>query len=185
MNIWVTAFAGLVGTIIGGAISYFSSVAQWRRQQSSERKRFLVGKLEDACKLVLQIQNLLAVAWSDLMLIVAGAPKQEESRERIPLEQLELLTTLYFPELQLNYARIEKSRDVFGAFCAQAITKRDLQTKEAWTTLASRATDAHGEIEAACEAYLSQASSVAARLLEVEADDLFARLARTARRLRR
>lgn len=68
---WIAAGAGLLGTLAGGAISYFSAWAHFRRQQATERNRFRLEKLEAAYEDYIATQRYYdkRTAWAQTLLV--------------------------------------------------------------------------------------------------------------------
>jgi hypothetical protein len=83
---------------------------------------------------------------------------------RIPLERLQMLVDLYFPELKAKYQVLERGRDALGKHVADSIVRREAPHSERSAILAEL-TSTHKQAHDACESFLSAASDLFKRFL--------------------
>lgn len=165
MDPWLPLLAGLVGTVIGGAIAYVNASVQWRRQQRAERNRFLTAKLEELAKLVIEVHSGLKQTWAETMGRINGWPPPKDSEKLskpIPLEQMELLVELYFPALSTPAKAVIAARDRLGKYVAQSISRSPEKAER--QKLSTDAAAAYEGVEAAYNAFLKEAARVASSL---------------------
>jgi hypothetical protein len=167
MNTWLPLLAGFTGTIIGGVIAYLNAAAQWRRQQRTDRNRYLLSKLEELCNVVLEVQTLFERTWGELLGRINGWPTSEQlpgAGRPIPLKQMQLLTSLYFETLVPHAKAVVAGRDRMGEYVAKSLSQVPTEKAER-QKLSTEATTAHESANAACNAFLEEAARLARRLV--------------------
>lgn len=159
MDTLLPVISGLVGTLVGGALAYFNGSVQWKRQQAMSRNQQLSSKLEEACELVIDIQHGLDSAWAETMTRLNGLnyPDHLRNKERIPIEHLNMLVSLYFETLIPRLETIVQGRNNLGGYLAGSVTRPPSEGSER-ARLQNEAAAAHDQVKSACDEFLREAS---------------------------
>ena len=159
MNAWLPIVAALAGTAVGGAIAYWNGTVQWRRQRATDKNRVLLGKLEEACKTVISVELGLRRIYGQAMFHLATSrlPENLGKDDRIPLEELNVLVSLYFETLTPHHAAVVASRDELGRVSTDVLMSHSVDR----TTVKPAQADleiAYKSAQGACAAFLAEAA---------------------------
>lgn len=164
------AFGGALGTIIavfiGGAITHCSSAVQWKRQSKSERNKVFREKLEEACTMVVKIEAGLTffsatINTRSFGLDISELDRQKD-KDRIPLDYLKMLVSLYFQELLPNFERIETSRNRIGNCYVNTLGE---QANNSGAEVRTDLKQSMQELQSACAEFLKQAAIIINRMV--------------------
>ncbi|SRR5258708_13828323 len=163
MDPWLPLIAGLVGTVLGGGIAYLNSSLQWKRQRTTERNRFLLGKLEEICKVVIEIEVRLRGVSSETALRLSDGGQTriaKETADAIPLEEMHMLVSLYFESLVPHAKAVVEGRERVGSRLAETFTKRP-KTSTEYEARLTEAFQSFDYAKANCESFLAEAARIA------------------------
>jgi len=109
----VSAWIGIIGTVIGallaGSAAWLNSRFQLHNQEKRERKKLFLSKLEELYELVAQFKR------SCEMSVVPQGPLNVSDIPPLPIEKLQMLIGLYAPELEFLLGEMFRRHEEFGA----------------------------------------------------------------------
>jgi hypothetical protein len=131
MKDWIPTIGALLGVILGGAITWLISRAQFKRQDKRERNKLILEKLEEIHKLVGDLEKCYAMLSVSVMKQPNLAERVIESEPEVEdLERIKLLTSIYAPELADSLAEIDGITERFSSAITPWLNTMTLPEKD-------------------------------------------------------
>jgi hypothetical protein len=120
-----SAIAALLGTVLGGAISFIGTIAVQSRQHAAERRRLLLGKLEECYRIGMDVRDAYRIAWGRMVGRLAGDTEQLTDLKKVEMDQLRMLVEIYFPTLESKIDPLQTHANEFGTVLGESLQEAD------------------------------------------------------------
>src|SRR5262249_15566971 len=103
MNAWAGIIGTVLGVLIGGLIAWFNSRFQLRSQEAKDRKKLLLGKIEEIYDLLSQLNHSFTLlTLEQIKILTERTPFQAPDKVSAPFDKLQMLISIYAPEVSLE-----------------------------------------------------------------------------------
>ena len=115
MNAWIGIIGIVIGTFLGGGVSWFNSRFQLRHQAETERKKFILQKMETIHELLSNYKHSYRMLTAEMLKGYASEEFEElPELPEIPSEKLKMLVGFYASELNDSFQDVEKEGETYG-----------------------------------------------------------------------
>jgi hypothetical protein len=165
MNAWIGIIGTVIGTIIGGGLAWLNMKFQLQIQEERERKKLLLGKLEEIHELLSKYKHSFTMATMEhLRATFTSESKLFENLPPVPAERLRMLIGFYAPELKEHFRNLEALKEEWGEASGEHLKMNKLGQTEGkkalgWVFHRSK------KIDAACEAIQEKVIEMAKQYL--------------------
>lgn len=123
MNSWIGIIGAIVGVLVGGGLSWLNSRFQLKQQEIKDRKKLLLGKLEELYEIVSQINQTYSELTSEQLKIVSDRLEFNiPNSPKIPTDRLNMLVDFYAIELKSTRLRLTKCCEEYGEVLVNRIS---------------------------------------------------------------
>jgi hypothetical protein len=148
---WIGIIGTVVGAIIGGGLSWLNTRFQLKHQEERERKRLLLGKLEETHELLSQYKHSYTLVTSQhVRMQLTKQPMDLKELTPIPKEKLRMLIGFYAPELTELLKSLEQASNEYGDASADHFEAKEKSETERKKTLAG-VFQKNNEIDTICD----------------------------------
>jgi hypothetical protein len=111
----MTAWIGIIGVVIGGALTFLSGYIQQQRQIRRDRQKLLLSKLEEIHEVLSQYRLTYRGVMSEIIKgIPNDTPPEFKDLPHVPTEKLQMLVGFYASELREHLDLIEARRKEYA-----------------------------------------------------------------------
>lgn len=175
MVIWVPVISALLASALTGVISYFLVACRIRHEERVEKRRFLIGKLEETHQVTRSLLRFSCAHYAQLSTITMAPNAPELTRQLqsstqhdadMPIDHLCMLVEFYFLDLHPQLRLVRSAQEEYGRVLTEIVqllpTADSITRRSVWERLQV----AHAEIQKAFRALQDGLSTVARGLLQ-------------------
>lgn len=123
------AWIGLIGVLVGGLIASVGEFVRgrlmFRQEKRSEGLQERRRRLEELYEVIENHKELYTDFFGKALLRISGTePPKDSVKEKIPWGRLQMLVSLYAPELRPEMDRVHQAASKVGEVAARVITER-------------------------------------------------------------
>jgi hypothetical protein len=115
MNPWIGVVGAVLGALMGGGIAWFNARFQFRAQEAKDRKKALLGKIEEIYELLSDLNhsfNLLTL--EQIKVLTERKPFQTPDKVTAPLAKIQMLINIYAPEVSIEFQKLLDYKTHYG-----------------------------------------------------------------------
>lgn len=162
------ALAALLGTALGGLISYLAAVHQQNRQHRRERENLLLAKVEETYQAGVEVRDGYRVAWGEMTgRLALGQFGGVENLKKIEIDRVRMLVELYFPTLEASLKSLEAAAEVFSDAIGNAVSSID-QPECVRVRFQRPLFDGFDGVDEACVQFLKEVGQMAGKFVKRE-----------------
>ena len=131
MNAWIGIIGIVIGTFLGGGVSWFNSRFQLRHQAETERKKFILQKMEKIHEFLSNYKHSYRMLTAEMLKRYASEEFEElPELPEIPSEKLKMLVGFYAPELNDSFQDVEKEGETYGTLIGDHLIRSSSKAEQ-------------------------------------------------------
>jgi hypothetical protein len=165
MNAWVGIIGTVIGAILGGGLTWLNMRFQLRHQEERERRKFLLGKLEELHEVLSQYRHCYTTATSQhYKASLANESMDLKDSSTVPIEKLRMLIGFYTPELKDSLQGLENAAYEYGNAFVQRLESMKANELERKKAL-SRVFETQKKIDDICKTLQEEVITISRKYL--------------------